>query len=196
MRLVDTNIEVYVSSRSKHNPYRPGDYEHFLGSGLYCETVINSKSKLLVPNALLDEKWKDNPDIKHNMISYLGFPIILPDGKPFGTICVLDNKENTYSKTFEDLIRNFRDVIQSHLELTYMNRALGEKNKKITDYLHEIKVLRGILPICSYCKKIRNQEGAWIRLEDYIGKRSEAKFSHGICNECMAKYYPRGDEVP
>ena len=97
MRLVKSDIEVFISSRSDGNPYRPGEHEKFFGSGLYCETVINSKNKLLVPNALNDEKWENNPDIKLNMISYLGFPILLPDGKPFGTICVHDIKENTYS---------------------------------------------------------------------------------------------------
>mgnify|MGYP001152528779 CR=1 FL=1 len=109
MRLVKSDIEVFVSSQSDNNPYNPGDNEHFLGSGLYCETVINKQDKLLVPNALNDENWNNNPDIKLNMVSYLGFPIIQPDGKAFGTICVLDNKENSYSKTYEKLIINFRD---------------------------------------------------------------------------------------
>ena len=76
MRLVESDIEVFVSSRSDGNPYRSGDHEHFLGSGLYCETVISTNDKLLNPNALADEKWKNNPDIKHNMISYLGYPIL------------------------------------------------------------------------------------------------------------------------
>ena len=71
MRLVESDIEVFVSSRSDGNPYHPGDHEHFLGSGLYCETVINTNDKLLIPCALTDEKWKNNPDIKLNMIQYV-----------------------------------------------------------------------------------------------------------------------------
>ncbi|SDU68050.1 GAF domain-containing protein, partial [Desulfobacula phenolica] len=124
MRLVESDIEVFISSQSEGNPYHPGDHECFLGSGLYCETVINTNDKLLIPNALSDEKWKNNPDVKLNMISYLGFPILLPDGKPFGTICVLDNKENSYSETYKNLIINFREIIQSQLELIYMNTVL------------------------------------------------------------------------
>lgn len=189
MRLVESDIEVFISSQSDGNPYHPGDHEHFLGSGLYCETVINSNGKLLVPNALSDEKWKNNPDIKLNMISYLGFPILLPDGKPFGTICVLDNKENTYSEIYENLLKNFREIIQSQLELIYMNNILGEKNKHLSDYLEEIKILRGIVPICSFCKKIRDAEGNWIEVEEYVSKHSEAKFSHGFCTECGKIYY-------
>jgi transcriptional regulator with GAF, ATPase, and Fis domain len=190
MRLVESDIEVFVSSQSDGNPYHPGDHEHLLGSGLYCETVINTNDKLLIPNALVDEKWKNNPDIKLNMISYLGFPIILPGQKPFGTICVLDNKENAYSETYEDLIKNFRDIIQSQLELMYMNILLGEKNKSLSDYLAEIKILRGIVPICMHCKGIRDDKGYWNRLETYISEHSEVLFSHGICDKCLKKHYP------
>ena len=189
MRLVESDIEVFISSRSDGNPYHPGDHEHFLGSGLYCETVINTNGKLLIPNALTDEEWKNNPDIKLNMISYLGFPIILPDGKPFGTICVLDNKENAYSETYENFIKNFREIIESQLELIYMNSVLGEKNKSLSDYLEEIKILRGIVPICSFCKKIRDVEGNWSEVEVYVSKHSEAQFSHGLCPECGKKHY-------
>ncbi|NQT59504.1 MAG: GAF domain-containing protein [Bacteroidetes bacterium] len=189
MHLSGSDIEVFVSSRSDGNPYHPGDQEHFLGSGLYCETVINTNDKLLIPNALADEKWKNNPDIKLNMISYLGFPILLPDGKPFGTICVLDNKENAYSETYENLIKNFRDIIQSQLELIYMNTILGEKNKSLSDYLAEIKILRGIVPICSFCKKIRDAEGNWSEVEAYVSRHSEAQFSHGVCPECGKIHY-------
>lgn len=189
MRLIESDIEVFVSSRSDGNPYHPGDHEHFLESGLYCETVINTNDKLLIPNALTDEKWKNNPDIKLNMISYLGFPILLPDGKPFGTICVLDNKENAYSETYENLIKNFREIIQSQLELIYMNTILGEKNKSLSDYLAEIKILRGIVPICSFCKKIRDVEGNWSEVEAYVSEHSEVQFSHSFCPECRKIHY-------
>ena len=124
MRLKDPDIEVFVSSLGKENPYHPGDKEKLWGSGLYCEKVIKRRKKLLIPNALKDQNWKDNPDIKLNMISYLGFPIFLPNGKIFGTICVLDNKENSYSDIFEKLIVKFRNIIQSDIETLHMNRLL------------------------------------------------------------------------
>ncbi len=123
------------------------------------------------------------------MISYLGFPILFPDGKPFGTICVLDNKENAYSETYENLILHFREIIQGQLELIYMNNMLGEKNRNLSDYLKEIKMLRGIIPICSFCKKIRDDKGYWEAIEIYISKHSETQFSHGLCPECSRKYY-------
>jgi len=54
----------------------------------------------------------------------------------------------------------------------------------------EIKLLEGVLPICSYCKNIRDDEGSWKQLEAYIDARSNAQFSHGICPDCVSKAYP------
>lgn len=52
------------------------------------------------------------------------------------------------------------------------------------------KVLRGLLPICAWCKKIRDDKGYWKQLEDYMEQHSEAHFTHGMCAECMAKFDP------
>lgn len=54
----------------------------------------------------------------------------------------------------------------------------------------KVRTLSGILPICSYCKKIKTDEGYWKQIEAYIQEHSEAEFSHGICRECAEKYYP------
>lgn len=62
--------------------------------------------------------------------------------------------------------------------------------KELQDALKEIKTLRGIIPICSHCKKVRNDTGAWDRLDEYIAKESNAEFSHGICPECAKQLYP------
>ncbi len=55
---------------------------------------------------------------------------------------------------------------------------------------HEIKVLSGLLPVCSFCKKIRNENGRWEMMEEYITARSESVFSHSFCPECVARHYP------
>jgi hypothetical protein len=194
MRVRDPDIEVFVSSRSDGNPYQDGDKEQLWGSGLYCETVIKTRDKLLVPDARKDNVWKENPDVKCNMISYLGFPILLPNQKPFGTICVLDNKENRYSEKFERLMVKFRDLVQTDLGIVYMNQVLGDKNKQLSDYLMELQALRGLVPICANCKSIRDEQGKWHPIEDYLIRHPEADFSHDICPKCLKKLYPDLDE--
>ena len=194
MRLRDPYIEVFVSSKNKNNPYHPGDKELVWNSGLYFETFIKMKEKLLVPDSLADDKWKENPDVKLDMIAYLGFPLLFPDGSPFGTICVLDSKPNSYSSNIEKLMAQFRGLIESHLELLYFNQALGDKNKRLSDYLEELQALRGIVPICSNCKSIRDEKGAWKPIEHYLIKTPAADFSHSICPECIKRLYPELDE--
>jgi len=76
-----------------------------------------TRQRLLVPNAVADEIWKCNPDIKLGMISYLGFPIAWPSGDIFGTICVLDTKENPYSELYQRLLLQFREVVEADLRL-------------------------------------------------------------------------------
>ncbi len=72
-------------------------------------------------------------------------------------------------------------------------RAHREKEDiigKLRSALAEIKTLKGIIPICSSCKKIRDDQGSWNRLELYLSERSDAEFSHGICPDCAARLYP------
>ena len=61
---------------------------------------------------------------------------------------------------------------------------------ELQDALSEVKKLSGMLPICSSCKKIRDDEGYWQQIEEYIRDHSEADFTHGICNECVKELYP------
>ena len=131
MRVEPPNIKVFISSESKGNPYEP-DEAACLNTGLYCETVMNTRRPLIVPDALQDEAWKTNPDIKLGMISYLGVPISWPDGEIFGTICVLDRKSNEYSQLYLRLLLQWRDVLQADLKsIATMQREIEQREVKI-----------------------------------------------------------------
>ena len=67
-------------------------------------------------------------------------------------------------------------------------QLIRETNENLQKALDEVKNLQGIIPICGYCKKIRDEEGLWNQLEVYVHNHSDAKFSHGICPECMKKF--------
>ena len=79
-----------------------------------------------------------------------------------------------------------RDITESLLAEQEKRRLIEE----LQDALAEVKTLRGILPICMHCKKIRDEEGAWKQLELYIRDHTHAEFSHGICGPCTEKMYP------
>lgn len=67
---------------------------------------------------------------------------------------------------------------------------LQRSNEELQRALREVKVLRGLIPICASCKKIRNDGGFWQQLEEYLSEHSEAEFSHGLCQPCIRKLYP------
>ena len=136
MRVNPPTIEVFRASDTAHNPYKVGDSEEL--TGLYCETVILNDNYLLVENALKDEDWKENPDIELGMISYLGYPIKWPDGDIFGTLCVLDKKENHYNQKSKDILRNFKDLIELHLSLIYKNLLIKRQGKRLDITLQAI----------------------------------------------------------
>jgi DNA-binding response OmpR family regulator len=78
-----------------------------------------------------------------------------------------------------------RARIQVGMRLVELQRKLAERVDDLTHALQQVKQLQGLLPICSYCKKIRGDNNYWQQVESYISTHSEAQFSHGICPECF-----------
>ena len=130
MRIHPDYIEVNTTSETENNPYQVGDKEK-LGHGLYCEHVIQNKCGLLVPNALVDENWKDNPDIELGMLSYCGLPLYWPNGETFGTICMLDVKENQYNDTYRELLASFKESIEAQLAVVFQQHKLVRLNNEL-----------------------------------------------------------------
>lgn len=88
---------------------------------------------------------------------------------------------------FHDELGNFAGYIGSCIDVT---EKIEARNLLLQARDSEIKRLRGMLPICSSCKKIRNDHGYWQQIEEYITHHSEAEFTHGLCPACMNKLYP------
>ncbi len=80
--------------------------------------------------------------------------------------------------------------INTHITLSRLKREREEIIRELTEALANVKKLEGMLPICMYCKKIKNDEGYWQQVEHYIIEHSGAKFTHGLCDDCCKKYYP------
>lgn len=75
------------------------------------------------------------------------------------------------------------------LEHRQINALLVEQNQALELALEEIDHLRGLLPICSFCKKIRDDDGYWQQLESFFSTHAEVDFTHGICPDCMQQHY-------
>lgn len=182
MKTENEYMEVLVSSKTLNNPYHCGDKQKW--HGLYCETVIKTQNELLVSDATADPHWNKTPDIKLGMIAYLGYPINFPDQTPFGTLCVLDNRENTFSPLHKQLLLQLRDAIemdiaflkkdvlrnQTERKLEHLNRvllAIRNVNQLITKEKDHDRLIQGA---CDNLIETRGYHGAWLALLDERGK--------------------------
>jgi ligand-binding sensor domain-containing protein len=84
----------------------------------------------------------------------------------------------------------FLAVTAHHVRVRRMAARERELSQRVAEAVADIKMLRGMLPVCASCKKIRDDRGYWNQMETYIRQHSEAEFSHGICPDCMNKLYP------
>lgn len=114
----------------------------------------------------------------------------------------IDWQNRRYGMEIENrpVLAILREVTEVRLELSLAQQEIERrkqverKNEELIRSLQlalqEVKTLRGILPTCAYCKNIQDEDGEWHPLEVYVQRHSEAKFSHGICEECAVKHFP------
>lgn len=177
-----------------------GRYTHINGNhrripyGLYkIGSIVSGEDSELVTNDVIndphvhDKEWVRRLGLK----SFSGFKLISESGKSKGVLALF-SKQAISSDTkalLEALANTTSLVIQSSLK----EDALLEERDKLKGAIAQIKILRGMLPICSKCKRIRDSKGDWNQLETYIRDHSEAVFSHSLCPECIKKLYPEMD---
>lgn len=100
-------------------------------------------------------------------------------------------KDNNYiGAIIRDISRRKKTEQELESHRNNLEKLVEERTEKLQKALDEVKTLKGIFPICSFCKKIRDDQGFWNQIEDYIRAHSEAVFSHSYCPECAEKHYP------
>lgn len=179
------------------------------GNPIYSVIVVENKKPIgLVMNIHLDRMlshrfgfslYRDKP-IRKLMDSA---PLIIEGEESIeeaANLAMSRNPEKLYDHIIvtrnETLIGtvSVRNILQT---LSSLLKARASKLEQaycnLQDAHDRIKALSGMLPICSHCKKIRDDSGYWKQLEEYISEHSQAEFSHGICPECVKKHYPDYD---
>lgn len=150
---------------------------------------------------------------RHSQPDLILMDVMMPGMNGFETCRKLKADESTMEipiifvtakKEVEDIVEGFRSGgidyiakpfrqeevlsrVGTHLRLRRLLVAKEHLIKKLNLALAEVQTLRGLLPICSYCKKIKDEHGKWQKIETYIRTRTDAQFSHGICSECLQK---------
>lgn len=142
--------------------------------------------------------WEDREYKTENFAptSWMQTSAIRVRGREVGKIevCYLELRPDKDEGPFLNEEREFLDNTAELLGKSYERRLVTEEREKLIaelqNALQEVKTLTGMLPICASCKKIRNDQGYWEKIERYISERSSVQFSHGICPECRKKLYP------
>lgn len=151
----------------------------------FCAHTVHSNSMLVVEDATLDERFADNPLVTGDpsIRFYAGAPLITSEGHVLGSLCMIDRIPRRLSAERAAALEKLAGLVVTLLELRQVSMDLAEAAKNI-------KKLNGLLPICSYCKSIRNDEQYWQGVEMYIETHTEAALTHGICPDCTKSHFP------
>jgi PAS domain S-box-containing protein len=161
-RLVECNTRyAEMSGRSREELLRIG-----IASNLASTLTVDDRQSVEHGAVFSGSFSWNRPDGKDNIIEYTAVPIKM-QGKTF-TIGI------------------DRDVTERRKTEAEREKLIAELQSALSD----VRTLSGLVPICANCKKIRDDKGYWTQLERYIQERSAARFSHGICPDCMKKLYP------
>jgi transcriptional regulator with GAF, ATPase, and Fis domain len=188
-RIRDGEIEILVASRGEGNPFQPGDHRPLLDSGLYCEEVVRTREVLRVKDGRRRNAWKDSPPVKDGWVAHLGYPLFMPGGHIFGTLCVQDRKARTFTEAQEELIRRFRDLVETQVSLLILDRKQRQSAQLLENYREELRQLRSTFPVCPSCRKIRNDSDYWEEVEEYMATHAMGEFGHGLCPDCSRDHW-------
>lgn len=165
-----------------------------------CKNVLSGNRVCVYQKDVAAKFPEDKLLLEMGVESYIGAPVLTAEGRLSGIIALLDDNPvkdvDFYTAVVEFLAARIaaeldRFYIEEELKRQVVEKTseLEKTNQELRIALAEIKTLRGIIPICSNCKKIRDDQGFWQQVESYVTKRTEASFSHGICPECVEKLY-------
>ncbi|MDH3692195.1 MAG: GAF domain-containing protein [Gammaproteobacteria bacterium] len=151
----------------------------------FCAHAILDCNVMVIPDATKDPRFVENPLVTTNpgIQFYAGAPLITPEGHVIGALCAIDYSPRELDPRQEAALAALASQVVVQLELRRVSAALA-------DTIAKVELLEGVIPICSYCKSIRNDKGYWDTLEDFMKDYSDQKFSHSICTDCMEKRFP------
>jgi GAF domain-containing protein len=152
----------------------------------FCAHTILQRKPLVVRDARRDQRFADNALVngEPHIRFYAGFPLVNPEGLVLGTLCAIDRKPRELSPRQEKAMQALARQVMALLEFRRVSLHLA-------DSLNHIKTLQGLLPICAWCKRVRDDEGYWDQVEAYLHKYTGVDFTHGICPECLEKMRPK-----
>ena len=149
-RLEPPELEIFRSNCSPDNPFPSGTKLNM--DGLYCTSVALRRQKLHIDDARSDPLWSESPTAKEGIISYVGVPLLWPDGEVFGTLCAIDTSKHDWEDKAENLLQALKGAIESHLALIMTRDISDVNNEELELALREVLTLQGFTLVSSPCK--------------------------------------------
>lgn len=151
----------------------------------FCAHAILKQEVMVIPDTLLDQRFLDNPLVTcaPNIRFYAGVPLLTPSGYPLGTLCVIGHQPKVLSDAQCSTLAALARQVVSQLELRRVSAQLANA-------LEQIEVMANLIPICAYCKDIRDDQGDWSTIEEFMAKHTEVEFTHSVCDRCMQEHFP------
>ncbi len=144
-------------------------------------------------NDFMTSEWIRYLPKGHVAMNNVMFAPLNVDGETKGVIG-LANKPAVFTGVDAEIASVFGELAAIALIHSRHLDLLNVKTKSLEKALAQVKTLRGLLPICANCKKIRDDEGFWTKVESYLVKHTDAQFSHGLCPDCARELYPEHAE--
>jgi GAF domain-containing protein len=155
----------------------------------FCAHAILQTEPLIVRDALKDARFADSALVTRDphIRFYAGFPLTSPEGFALGTLCAIDRRPRQLSPEQKRAMHALARQVMALLELRRVSARMAEA-------LEKIRTLHGLLPICAWCKRIRDDKGYWSRVEAYLHEHTGAEFTHSICPDCLEKQRPKASQ--
>ncbi|GAB5441787.1 MAG: hypothetical protein Fues2KO_21360 [Fuerstiella sp.] len=170
--LVDEQRQWFKSRHGIHVTETPREWA-------FCAHAVSEAKTVVVPDARQDPRFRSNPLVTGEpfMRFYAGAPLLNPEGFAIGTLCVIDRSPRTASTEFLHTLQTLSRQVMAQMELRRVRRDLVRT-------LHGLQVMQGHLPVCAWCKSVRNSSESWNRVEDYLQHLTGHQITHGICPRC------------
>ena len=184
----DKNVAAVLEARLESFGYNVCDVTA-TGMGA-IESAIGHQPDLILMDILLEGDM-NGIEAADNINNHFDVPIIFLSCLNDPAVLESAVKTNPYGY----IVKPYDNAaLKSSIEITLVKYRAEKDREKLIEQLEraldEVKRLSGLLPICASCKRIRDDQGGWRQIEDYIAEHSEADFSHGICPQCAHKLYP------
>ena len=150
----------------------------------FCAWSVSDKQSLIVDDAHADARFAGNPltDGPEGFRFYTGIPLLAAEGHVLGILCVLGHEPKKISPEQVAQLERLARLTMAHFE----SRRVADE---LAAALERVRTLAELVPLCAYCRRIRDDDAFWHTLEQYLESEVGTQVTHGICPDCAVKHF-------